>query len=473
LELDAGAQIPGGMTRANNGRTFVAQWDADSIYVALDVHQSGRPYIVTNPTSVRVTFGQYFGALPAPTGQPTSLTFLGWRFHPTSGAAVPITPTTRLTANMLRNGIVTLRANWQVQGGGGQLPTQWHTVTFDANGGTFPAGTNTQVLVQHNHTPTIATPTHPQNRPFVGWSPSGAATTSHTRIAHWGDIPGGGPQDPVQQATTITWNPNGGIWNDTNGTNNRSFVFQPHQAINPPTLRHDGHHLTGWTRTHGVAGGTTRTYRAEWSQNAGNQQIRVTFDPNGGRWASGTATGTRAWYFNVSATPTPLVALNPPPGQEFVAWDIVSGTRTTNHTLRARWRDAPGNVIPAPNNVYRIEFRAGTGAVWSQAARNMGTFNAANNSVTVTISGRNVAITGQQMFAIWCNNRLDWIGNEAMLLGPKPGSWQFTRTAWTHTGGVRLQNNTTIQGMFNAGMVPVRTGTNNHINTFVMNANWA
>jgi len=462
LELDAGAQIPGGMTRANHGRTFVAQWNADSIYVALDVHQSGRPYIVTNPTSVRVTFGQYFGTLPAPTGQPTSLTFLGWRFHPTSGAAVPITPTTRLTANMLRNGIVTLRANWQVQGGGGQLPTQWHTVTFNANGGTFPAGTNTQVLVQHNHTPTIAQPTR-AGWTFNGWSPSGAATSSHTRFAQWTQN-----QDPGPQIKQVQFNPNNGTWVDRPYLNVRTFSFNIGQQVTAPPITRSNHALAGWTQV--IHSATSRTYTAQWNQQGGGpvnpQTIRVTFNPNSGTWTSGAnPTGTRAWDFQVGTTPLPLIGLTRT-NYELIAWDITSGTATTNHTLTARWRRINTPVVPT--NTYRIEFRIGNDD-FNRGAR----FANSTQSQVVVTFGRNHILTYTDLFGVGTGGlRNPWENDTTRITkaGHNRNAWTFANHAVNHspTNAQRIQVGQSIANVVVArGLTPV-----NNVVTIIVYANW-
>ncbi|MCL2587264.1 MAG: InlB B-repeat-containing protein [Firmicutes bacterium] len=263
--------------------TFVAQWTAGPVapltYI-ISFDPNGGTWSDVGHGNIR-TFE--FNAMPAMSHNPRGLiwpagrTFLGWTFQ--SGNA---------------NGNHTRVATWSAP-----PQAQTFTITFNPNGGTWSdVGHGNSRTFQFNSNPAMSHNPRgliwPAGRTFLGWTfQSGNANGDHVRIANWS----GASQ---AQTFTITFNPNGGTWQDTGNSNSRTFEFSTNPAMShtPRTLLWPtGRTFQGWTVQSGSANGN-HTRIANWSapqqsqapapQQPVQMTYRIRFMANGGTFAGGS-----------------------------------------------------------------------------------------------------------------------------------------------------------------------------------------
>ncbi len=151
-----------------------------------------------------------------------------------------------ITNNILTVGSETiyLTANWEINS---------HTLTVNANGGTW-SGTTPQT-VEINNSITINNPTKAGHQ-FTGWTITGTGSTVDGTTFTMGTSDTTLTASWLRNSYILTINPNGGTWN---GTSPQNLFLSDSVTINNPTK--SGYAFAGWsiTGTGSTINGTTFT----------------------------------------------------------------------------------------------------------------------------------------------------------------------------------------------------------------------
>jgi uncharacterized repeat protein (TIGR02543 family) len=307
--------------------TYYAQWTINQYTATFDT-MGGEPATLV---AISKDYNTAIGILPAVTK--TGYLFNGWYTESVGGT--PINATEPVTQN------ITYYAQWIAN---------TYTVTYDANTGAFGSVTTTTKSIAYNSKYSLPAEPTKANYTFIGWfTESGDAsgtqvttsttmnkTTNHTLYARW--------KNETQIA--LVFDANGG------STANPSTIYKAFGAEigTLPTSTRNGYTLKGWYTA--KSGGTEittatiaisdATYYAQWTPNS----YAITYDGNGGTFASGTTTTKAITYMDKYSLPE-----NPTrTGYSFAGWFTVNAatggdqitaatamTQMSNHTLYARW----------------------------------------------------------------------------------------------------------------------------------------
>lgn len=215
-----GTQVTSSMTFAlASDQMLYAHWTLQQYLVILDANGG----IITGSPFVRTYYGEPYGALPTPTR--TGYAFAGWFTAATGGTQVTSSTVCTTAANH------TLYAHWTAG-------AVYHTVTFNATGGTVSEATRN--VLEGAALGTLPTPTRTGYN-FVGWYTSQVGGTLVTAATVMGD------EDmevcAVWSATsvTITFNANGGTVSETTRT-----VAYGAQIGRLPVPVRVGYNFNGW-----------------------------------------------------------------------------------------------------------------------------------------------------------------------------------------------------------------------------------
>ncbi len=307
--------------------------------------------------------------------------FLGWFTLPNGGSQFSFSqPITKDT---------TLYAHWTQD----QTPTVYYTVTFNANGGTSSAHTQTVASGSYADEPSA---TRPGYR-FDGWftAASGGSKFNFanpisgniTLYAHW-------TQDQTPTVYyTVTFNANGGSPSTSQTVAAGGF------ATAPATPVRSGYTFAGWytaaaggsAYAFGAVSGNTTVY-AHWDI-VPTTTYTVTFNANGGIFSNGSATKTYTVAYGGYA-PNPGIPVRS--GSTFAGWytSPAGGSQfssesavTSDMSLYARWGQAMHTVTIIAN---------GSGSVSASSLTVAdGALISASGS-TLTIGGQRIVATPSQ-----------------------------------------------------------------------------
>ncbi|MBQ8772308.1 MAG: InlB B-repeat-containing protein, partial [Clostridia bacterium] len=245
--------------------TYYAHWNPNNYTVTFNANGG-----TTTTTSKTVTYASTYGDLPTPTR--TGYTFIGWFTSSTGGNKIESTTTVEITANQ------TLYAQWSIN---------YYTLTFSANNGTFPSGTQTEYEFAYGANVDITVPTGltKDGYTFDGWDISIPETMPAENIqieAKW-----------KANQYTITFNPNGG----TCATADKAVTYDSTYG-DLPTPTKTGYNFDGWYTA--ASGGTKieptsevtitadQTLYAQWAEKTFYINIIAT-GSSGGLFSGGTA----------------------------------------------------------------------------------------------------------------------------------------------------------------------------------------
>jgi len=243
------------------------------------------------------------------------------------------------------------------------LPSR--TITWDTNNGIW-TGTNPVGVsgsgVTGNRTTIVAqgiTPIQPQtasftltrtNYTFGGWTPALTAVggTNRTHTAIWTTIMRG-----------ITWNPNGGIWADTQNSNNRNTSVQQGSTPTQPAVLNNrpGFTFAHWDPALTPVGTTDRTHTARW-----NRTITRHYHDMWGPPVTSTQHLLVGSQHTIAATGGGANSLNSNGWGEganeirFAGWNIVSREQANQGIVTPGW--AVGNTVTisydTPANIWWV-----------------------------------------------------------------------------------------------------------------------
>ena len=197
-----------------NNVTLYARWTANKYTITFD----GNGVAVT-PSTKQVTYGQTYGTLPAPTKQ--GYTFNGWY---NGGNKVQSTDIVDITGN------TTLTAQW--------LGAEY-TVYFNPDGGNVsPTSKKVNNEGQYGALPT---PTK-TGYTFAGWYKDGTKIESTTKVETTTDITLKAKWTAIK--STLTVNPNGGIWDGSSSSQAFTQDYNTTKTINNPSKNIDGYRVT-------------------------------------------------------------------------------------------------------------------------------------------------------------------------------------------------------------------------------------
>ena len=368
-----------------NNVTLYARWTANKYTITFD----GNGVAVT-PSTKQVTYGQTYGTLPAPTKP--GYTFNGWY---NGGNKVQSTDTVDITGN------TTLTAQW--------LGAEY-TVYFNPDGGNVsPTSKKVNNEGQYGALPT---PTK-TGYTFAGWYKDGTKIESTTKVETTTDITLKAKWTAIK--STLTVNPNGGIWDGSSSSQTFTQDYNTTKTINNPSKNIDGCRVTfdgnggtaqtvaitqtttftGWTPSgKGSFGGTTYTF------GDGNGTLTANYSGENITLPNATKTGAtlKGWYTSTTGG-TPVGG----------AGDIWKPS--TDITLYAQWNETNYTLTVDPN-----------GGTWNGSSAQQtvtGTYNeqkqipnpTAPNGYIVTLNndGTTTQITQTRMDTIW--KRKFWRNN--------------------------------------------------------------
>ena len=360
-----------------NDITLYARWTANKYTITFD----GNGVAVT-PSTKQVTYGQTYGTLPAPTKP--GYTFNGWY---NGGNKVQSTDTVDITGN------TTLTAQW--------LGAEY-TVYFNPDGGNVsPTSKKVNNEGQYGALPT---PTK-TGYTFAGWYKDGTKIESTTKVETTTDITLKAKWTAIK--STLTVNPNGGIWDGSSSSQTFTQDYNTTKTINNPSKNVDGCRVTfdgnggtaqtvaitqtttftGWTLSgKGSFGGTTYTF------GDGNGTLTANYSGENITLPNATKTGAtlKGWYTSTTGG-TPVGG----------AGDIWKPS--TDTTLYAQWNETNYILTVDPN-----------GGTWNGSSAQQtvtGTYNeqkqipnpTAPNGYIVTLNndGTTTQITQTKTFTVW------------------------------------------------------------------------
>ena len=360
-----------------NDITLYARWTANKYTITFD----GNGVAVT-PSTKQVTYGQTYGTLPAPTKP--GYTFNGWY---NGGNKVQSTDTVDITGN------TTLTAQW--------LGAEY-TVYFNPDGGNVsPTSKKVNNEGQYGALPT---PTK-TGYTFAGWYKDGTKIESTTKVETTTDITLKAKWTAIK--STLTVNPNGGIWDGSSSSQTFTQDYNTTKTINNPSKNVDGCRVTfdgnggtaqtvaitqtttftGWTLSgKGSFGGTTYTF------GDGNGTLTANYSGENITLPNATKTGAtlKGWYTSTTGG-TPVGG----------AGDIWKPS--TDITLYAQWNETNYTLTVDPN-----------GGTWNGSSAQQtvtGTYNeqkqipnpTAPNGYIVTLNndGTTTQITQTKTFTVW------------------------------------------------------------------------
>ena len=360
-----------------NNVTLYARWTANKYTITFD----GNGVAVT-PSTKQVTYGQTYGTLPAPTKP--GYTFNGWY---NGGNKVQSTDTVDITGN------TTLTAQW--------LGAEY-TVYFNPDGGNVsPTSKKVNNEGQYGALPT---PTK-TGYTFAGWYKDGTKIESTTKVETTTDITLKAKWTAIK--STLTVNPNGGIWDGSSSSQTFTQDYNTTKTINNPSKNVDGCRVTfdgnggtaqtvaitqtttftGWTLSgKGSFGGTTYTF------GDGNGTLTANYSGENITLPNATKTGAtlKGWYTSTTGG-TPVGG----------AGDIWKPS--TDTTLYAQWNETNYILTVDPN-----------GGTWNGSSAQQtvtGTYNeqkqipnpTAPNGYIVTLNndGTTTQITQTKTFTVW------------------------------------------------------------------------
>ena len=360
-----------------NNVTLYARWTANKYTITFD----GNGVAVT-PSTKQVTYGQTYGTLPAPTKP--GYTFNGWY---NGGNKVQSTDTVDITGN------TTLTAQW--------LGAEY-TVYFNPDGGNVsPTSKKVNNEGQYGALPT---PTK-TGYTFAGWYKDGTKIESTTKVETTTDITLKAKWTAIK--STLTVNPNGGIWDGSSSSQTFTQDYNTTKTINNPSKNVDGCRVTfdgnggtaqtvaitqtttftGWTLSgKGSFGGTTYTF------GDGNGTLTANYSGENITLPNATKTGAtlKGWYTSTTGG-TPVGG----------AGDIWKPS--TDITLYAQWNETNYTLTVDPN-----------GGTWNGSSAQQtvtGTYNeqkqipnpTAPNGYIVTLNndGTTTQITQTKTFTVW------------------------------------------------------------------------
>ena len=360
-----------------NDITLYARWTANKYTITFD----GNGVAVT-PSTKQVTYGQTYGTLPAPTKP--GYTFNGWY---NGGNKVQSTDTVDITGN------TTLTAQW--------LGAEY-TVYFNPDGGNVsPTSKKVNNEGQYGALPT---PTKTGDT-FAGWYKDGTKIESTTKVETTTDITLKAKWTAIK--STLTVNPNGGIWDGSSSSQTFTQDYNTTKTINNPSKNVDGCRVTfdgnggtaqtvaitqtttftGWTLSgKGSFGGTTYTF------GDGNGTLTANYSGENITLPNATKTGAtlKGWYTSTTGG-TPVGG----------AGDIWKPS--TDTTLYAQWNETNYILTVDPN-----------GGTWNGSSAQQtvtGTYNeqkqipnpTAPNGYIVTLNndGTTTQITQTKTFTVW------------------------------------------------------------------------
>ena len=360
-----------------NNVTLYARWTANKYTITFD----GNGVAVT-PSTKQVTYGQTYGTLPAPTKP--GYTFNGWY---NGGNKVQSTDTVDITGN------TTLTAQW--------LGAEY-TVYFNPDGGNVsPTSKKVNNEGQYGALPT---PTK-TGYTFAGWYKDGTKIESTTKVETTTDITLKAKWTAIK--STLTVNPNGGIWDGSSSSQTFTQDYNTTKTINNPSKNIDGCRVTfdgnggtaqtvaitqtttftGWTPSgKGSFGGTTYTF------GDGNGTLTANYSGENITLPNATKTGAtlKGWYTSTTGG-TPVGG----------AGDIWKPS--TDITLYAQWNETNYILTVDPN-----------GGTWNGSSAQQtvtGTYNeqkqipnpTAPNGYIVTLNndGTTTQITQTKTFTVW------------------------------------------------------------------------
>ena len=381
-----------------NNVTLYARWTANKYTITFD----GKGVAVT-PSTKQVTYGQTYGTLPAPTKP--GYTFNGWY---NGGNKVQSTDTVDITGN------TTLSAQW--------LGAEY-TVTFDPDGGNVNP-TNKKVNNEDQYG-TLPTPTK-TGYTFAGWYKDGTKIESTTKVETTTDITLKAKWTAIK--STLTVNPNGGIWDGSSSSQTFTQDYNTTKTINNPSKNVDGHRITfdgnggtsqivsitqtttftGWTAAgKGSFGGTTYTF------GDGNGTLTANYIGDNITLPNATKTGAtlKGWY--TASTGGTLI------GSAGDTWKP-----SVDATLYAQWNETNYTLTVDPN-----------GGTWNGNTAQQtvtGTYNStetitnptAPNGYIVTLNndGTTTQITQTKTFTGWTTSGKGSISGTTYTFGDGDGT---------------------------------------------------
>ena len=306
-----------------NNVTLYARWTANKYTITFD----GKGVAVT-PSTKQVTYGQTYGTLPAPTKP--GYTFNGWY---NGGNKVQSTDTVDITGN------TTLSAQW--------LGAEY-TVYFDPDGGNVsPTSKKVNNEGQYGALPT---PTK-TGYTFAGWYKNETKIESTTKVETTTDITLKAKWTAIK--STLTVNPNGGIWDGSSSAQTFTQDYNATKTINNPSKNIDGCRVTfdgnggtaqtvaitqtttftGWTLSgKGNFGGTTYTFGDGSGTLTANYSGDNIVLPN----ATKTGATLKGWYTSQTG--------GTPVGVAGASWKP-----STDITLYAQWNETNYTLTVEPN----------------------------------------------------------------------------------------------------------------------------
>ena len=270
---------------------------------------------VTAPESKSLVLGTAVGTLPVP--ERSGFRFAGWTMNET-----PVTAETTF-GEEYEGRTVTLVAVWIEQ----------VTVTFNADGGTLPAGAAASVVIDKNGTlAEFPVPTK-EGQNFVGWfNGTSQATLADTYaenielVAHW---------EAKTEFSEITFAPDGGTIAATEGVTITGGVgskqIESGTAIGTlPAASKEGYRFIGWAHPDGtvvsaetIISQANITLTAQWAL-----QTVVTFVAEGG-----TLTGEATKTVDAGTAIGALPATTAPAGDELKGWFDEAGNAVTAESV--------------------------------------------------------------------------------------------------------------------------------------------
>ena len=249
-------------------QTLYAHWSADSYDLIFDPNGGE-----CSGTSKSVTYDDIYGELPEAVRR--GYTFTGWYTAVDGGDNVTAETKVGVTAAQ------TLYAHWEADS---------YTVTFDANGGTVDGRSTAVYTITYDSAYGELPEAVRQEYDFAGWftdMTDGVQITSDvtcktpgdiTLYAHWTD-----------KHYTVTFNANGGSFDDESTTASASVVFNGVYGTMPIPAK-EGSEFTGWYTQ--ADGGTCVSENTRFSKDITTLYAHwnifhtVTFDANGGLFDS-------------------------------------------------------------------------------------------------------------------------------------------------------------------------------------------
>ncbi len=211
-------------------------------------------------------------------------------------------------------------------------------ITYDANGGTFASGTSNKQYVTYGETYALANPTvTKEGLEFAGWEyregtlPTGTwnLASNVTLYAKW--------VEPAPEMVTVTFH-------FSNGQTVVKSVVKGGALTDIPAFPTDAGYDYAWSVTDFTSIGSDMTVNLI----ATAKTYTVTYDANGGTFASGAITSETVTFGSEYALTYPTVSYV---GYNFAGWIAVEGSMpvgnvwnvASNVTLQAKW-DAKGTA---------------------------------------------------------------------------------------------------------------------------------